>query len=596
MQKPPSSLPAFLWHFLRPHRLGVLGLVGTGVFWALEMSFKPYLIKLLVDGIVAYGETAENLFNLVVLPAIFYVVLLEANNFNYRMMDFIKLRLIPNLERNISASMFDYLERHSYQYFQNQFAGNLSNKVMDMARGAGTIVERMETFFSHFTALIIASILLFFIHPFFALAFVLWAALFLSGTVFLSKRSHQYSTIASESRSIVMGKIVDSLTNVINIHLFARNKYESEYLHGYLNDAMEKDRRLRWYLFKIKYLQGFSITLLVGGWLFCLIYYYSQGLITIGDFTFVLTLAMTIVWEVWRLADSLVGFSQELGICRQAIAIVTIPHEIVDAPRAKRLNISDGAIVFDKVSFHYVPGRDIFQNKTIEIQGGQRVGLVGSSGVGKTTFVNLILRFFNVQNGRILIDGQDISQVKRESLHEQIAMIPQDPGLFHRTLMENIRYGRLDATDEEVIAASQKGHCHEFIEQIEGGYQALVGERGIKLSGGQRQRIAISRAILKNAPILILDEATSALDSITEKYIQKSLEDLMRDRTTIAIAHRLSTLATMDRILVFKDGQIVEDGTHAKLLEQKSHYFHLWRMQVGGFLPRESNNGENSIV
>ena len=451
MQKPPSSLPAFLWHFLRPHRLGVLGLVGTGVFWALEMSFKPYLVKLLVDGIVAYSETAENLFNLVVLPAIFYVVLLEANNFNYRMMDFIKLRLIPNLERDISTSMFDYLERHSYRYFQNQFAGNLSNKVMDMARG-------------------------------------------------------------------------------------------------------------------------------------------------VGDFTFVLTLAMTIVWEVWRLADSLVGFSQELGICRQAIAIVTIPHEIVDAPRAKRLNISDGAIVFDKVSFHYVPGRDIFKHKTIEIQGGQRVGLVGSSGVGKTTFVNLILRFFNVQNGRILIDGQDISQVKRESLHEQIAMIPQDPGLFHRTLMENIRYGRLDATDEEVIAASQKGHCHEFIEQIEGGYQALVGERGIKLSGGQRQRIAISRAILKNAPILILDEATSALDSITEKYIQKSLEDLMRDRTTIAIAHRLSTLATMDRILVFKDGQIVEDGTHAKLLEQKSHYFHLWRMQVGGFLPRESNNGENSIV
>lgn len=210
---------------------------------------------------------------------------------------------------------------------------------------------------------------------------------------------------------------------------------------------------------------------------------------------------------------------------------------------------------------------------------------MGFSGSGKSTFVNLILRFYDLEGGRILIDGQDIAQVTQDSLHSQIAMIPQDTSLFHRTLMENIRYGRLDATDEEVLQASQKAHCHEFIAQLYEGYDALVGERGVKLSGGQRQRIAIARAILKNARIVILDEATSSLDSLTEKYIQESLRQLMAGRTTIVIAHRLSTLRDMDRILVFHEGQVIEDGAHEELLRNGGHYAKLWDMQAGGFLP-----------
>jgi len=225
-----------------------------------------------------------------------------------------------------------------------------------------------------------------------------------------------------------------------------------------------------------------------------------------------------------------------------------------------------------------------FEDKTLTIKAGEKVGLVGFSGSGKTTFVNLILRHYDPDSGKILIDGQDICKVTQKSLRQQIALIPQDPSLFHRTIMDNLRYGRLEATDDEVYEASKKAHCHEFIMQLPEGYHTIVGERGSKISGGQRQRIAIARAILKNAPILILDEATSALDSITEKYIQEALHVLTKARTTLVVAHRLSTLSEMDRILVFKDGKIIEEGTHESLVDQGGHYAHLWKMQAGGFL------------
>jgi ATP-binding cassette subfamily B protein len=248
------------------------------------------------------------------------------------------------------------------------------------------------------------------------------------------------------------------------------------------------------------------------------------------------------------------------------------------------LHCTTGHITFDKVKFHYKDTKPLFENKSIEIEAGQKVGLVGYSGGGKSTFVHLILRLYDVTHGSILIDGQDIKSVSQDSLRENIAMIPQDPSLFHRSLRENIRYGRIDATDEEVMEAAKKAHAHEFIEKLPQGYDALVGERGVKLSGGQRQRIAIARAILKNAPILIMDEATSQLDSLTEALIQESLWQLMEHKTTLVIAHRLSTLLHMDRILVFDQGKIVEDGNHNDLLSKGGLYKNLWNAQVGGFL------------
>jgi ATP-binding cassette subfamily B protein len=265
-------------------------------------------------------------------------------------------------------------------------------------------------------------------------------------------------------------------------------------------------------------------------------------------------------------------------------ALVVTP-DIQDRRHARELVVSKGEIIFEDVQFSYQGSDPLFQNKSVKIESGQKVGLVGYSGSGKSTFVNLILRLFDVTSGQITVDGQDIRHVTQDSLRANIGMIPQDPSLFHRTLGENIRYGKTNATDEEIVEASKKAHAHAFISALAQGYDSLVGERGVKLSGGQRQRIAIARAILKNAPLLILDEATSQLDSVTESDIQDSLWQLMQGKTTIVIAHRLSTLLHMDRILVFDESKIVEDGTHQALLTQRGLYATLWNAQVGGFLP-----------
>lgn len=290
------------------------------------------------------------------------------------------------------------------------------------------------------------------------------------------------------------------------------------------------------------------------------------------------------------------NFSEQVGNCKQALSILGKSHDIVDAKDAKPLLVTRGKIEFKEVTFHYNEGTYLFKNKNIIILPGQKVGLVGFSGSGKSTFVNLILRLFDVESGTIKIDDQSIKNVTQQSLREQIALIPQDITLFHRTLMENIRFGDMNAKDEEVIAISKKAHCHEFISQLKEGYQTVVGERGIKLSGGQRQRIAIARAMLKNAPILILDEATSALDSLTEQYIQEALDEMMHNKTTIVIAHRLATLSKMDRILVFDKGKIIEDDSHEALLRLDGHYARLWQMQAGGFLPKIASDCNHNLA
>lgn len=313
--------------------------------------------------------------------------------------------------------------------------------------------------------------------------------------------------------------------------------------------------------------------------------------VTIGDFALIIGLTHFVIENVWLLAEMIGQINEATGAAKQSLKAIFIPIEIADKPDTKELIVTKGEIIFDKVHFQYKGTASLFQNKSIVIPSGQKVGLVGYSGSGKSTFVNLILRLYDIQNGEILIDNQDIRDVTQESLHQNIGMIPQDPSLFHRSLMENIRYGRIDATNEEVIEAAKKAHAHEFIDKLPLKYGSLVGEKGIKLSGGQRQRIAIARAILKNAPILILDEATSALDSVVEHEIQESLKNLMNRKTTIVIAHRLSTLLNMDRILVFDNGIIVEDGKHEELLKNGGRYKELWDGQVGGFLP-ESDDGE----
>ena len=328
------------------------------------------------------------------------------------------------------------------------------------------------------------------------------------------------------------------------------------------------------------------------------IVYYAIGIwaadgMTVGEFAMAASLCLLLIEQARGLSRKFLEFFEYIGNVTDGVSIIVRPHEVVDHSAAATLQITRGEIRIEGLDFAYQPARPVFTGLDLVVPPGQKVGLVGFSGSGKSTLLNLVLRLFEPQGGRIVLDGQDIQQVTQESLRGAIAMIPQDPMLFHRSLMENVRYGRLDATDEEVIAAARQAHAHEFIMESEGQYESLVGERGVKLSGGQRQRIALARALIKNAKILLLDEATSSLDSVTEHYIQESLQSLMRDKTVLVIAHRLSTLAHLDRIVVFHCGRIIEDGTHHALLTRGGHYARMWTMQAGGFLP-EADFDENA--
>ncbi len=316
-----------------------------------------------------------------------------------------------------------------------------------------------------------------------------------------------------------------------------------------------------------------------------LIVLYQHKQVTVGDFALILTLTMSLFQQLWHIANQIGEVYKQLGKCTQAMPLLSTPNEIVNADGASPLQCDHGGINFADVTFAYESGNDVYQELCLQIPAGQKVGLVGFSGCGKSTLINLLTRQFDLHSGKISIDAQDISKVTLDSLREHISLIPQDPVLFHRSLRDNIRYGNLEATEEMVLHAAQQAHCHEFIASLPDGYDTLVGERGVKLSGGQRQRIAIARALLDSAPILVLDEATSSLDSVTEQKIQASLQCAFKNRTTIVVAHRLSTLLQMDRIIVIDKGQIIEDGCHADLLEANGQFAKMWSLQKDGFLP-----------
>jgi ATP-binding cassette subfamily B protein len=342
-----------------------------------------------------------------------------------------------------------------------------------------------------------------------------------------------------------------------------------------------------YFLMKFYAIQGIIILIYTIGFLVGLVYLHNKGAVSPGDFALVFILNFSLFENMYHMSYQLQDFVINCGTVNQALKLLELPREIQDKPNARDLIIKKGKIIFNNVRFSYTDSKELFKNKSIILKAGQKVGLVGHSGGGKTTFCNLISRLFDITSGQILIDGQDIKGVKQDSLRRAISMIPQDPLLFHRTIKENISYGKLDGTDGEIIEVAKKAHAHEFITKLPKGYESLVGERGVKLSGGQRQRIVIARAILKNSPIVILDEATSQLDSVTEKKIQEALKELMTGKTAIVIAHRLSTLLGMDRILVFDQGKIIEDGTHQELFKKRGVYKTLWDTQVGGFLLKD---------
>lgn len=589
-----QSLPSFLWLFIRKYWLLFFLLQLAYLVWVVEFVAWPHIIRLIIDALSEYKGPKDEIFtaigSIVLYGAITWLII----EFGFRASGYISAYVMPKVESDIRMTMFDYVSKHSHTFFANSYSGALANKINDMPRSSHSIVHLIASLFVPLLVTTITMTIMFTrLYPLFGIVIFAWVFIHIGICFASSGKCQDLSIVHAESRSKLAGRIVDTFMNNVSVRIFARRKYELDLALEYQNDENNKHTNALMFMENVKALLGIICFLFIGVFLTWLeIYSYKHGYIDIGDIVFIFQGAINMTALTWWAGYELPRLFQELGVCKQALVLLNTPHQIVDSIDAKPIKVTKGEIVFENVTFRYERNNNIFDNQNIRILPGQKVGLVGFSGSGKSTFVNLILRYFDINEGRILIDGQDIAQVTQDSLHEQIAFIPQEPSLFHRTLMDNIRYGNINATDDEVIDAAKRAHCHEFIIKLKDKYHTAVGERGLKLSGGQRQRIAIARAALKRAPILIMDEATSALDSVTESYIQESFDEMSKDSTTLIIAHRLSTLAGMDRILVFKDGHIVEDGTHDELLELEGHYTELWEMQSDGFLPEGDDDDE----
>lgn len=581
-----SEVLSFAKRSLAPFKKWIIGQSLVSILWAMDISIRPYLIKVMIDRMP--GIKPEQVYAALIGPISMYILLSILMVLVLRFHDYVGLHLNPPLKKHISLELMERMMKHSHNFYQNQFAGGLGNKIRDVMSGIPDLLKMLiDQFFAHFMALFVASLTFWYVNWRFALAFTIWATLFVVVSLRSSKKAQRLSDTSSEHRSVVIGTIVDILSNMMSVRLFTGKRAEKKRLDGTLDTYVKADQASDWFFMKMFFFQGASFVIYQAFCLFWLVQGFKKGTITSGDFALVLSVNIAIIDCLWSLSRDVGRFAELLGNVNQGLRLVLSPIEIQDKPAAKTLVVTQGEIVFDNVHFHYKGAEPLFEDKSVTIAPYQKVGLVGYSGSGKTTFINLILRLFDVTGGRILIDGQDIRDVTQDSLRAAIATIPQDPSLFHESLMENIRYGKITATDGEVMRAAKKAHAHEFIKELPEGYHTLVGERGIKISGGQRQRIAIARAVLKDAPILILDEATSQLDSLTESDIQDSLWDLMENKTTLVVAHRLSTLLYMDRIMVFDQGEIVQDGSHQELVLAEGLYKTLWDAQVGGFLPEK---------
>lgn len=604
----PKTLAPFLWHFLKKYKLAVLGYVLFSLAAGLWGPLNSILIKNIIN-LLPLASKGD--FSNLRLPAILLVLnFIVFDNITWRALTYIRAKITPLMINSVISDSMSYVLEHSHQFFQDNLSGKLSKQVGNLADGLERLVWNIFSNFLRGGALLCAAfITAYFVNPIFSAILVVWFILFSSASIFMSKRLVAFADKQASTEAIVVGELVDALSNQSNIRLFARRPYEIIRMTPFFNHQKKAYSATYFYALIMHSVQGGLIAAMMGFAIYFLIHLYSQNLVTIGDFALILILSMETGHMMWYTMSEVDDFNKVVGKCKHSMNAIMVPLEIQDKPGAPALECTQGEIEFKNVTFHYKGTQPLFKNQSIKIEPGQKVGLVGYSGGGKSTFVNLILRFYDINQGAILIDGQNIQEVTQDSLRSSIAMIPQDPSLFHRTLMENIRYGRIDATDAEVIEAAKQAHAHEFISKLPEGYNALVGERGIKLSGGQRQRIAIARAILKNTPILILDEATSQLDSVTENLIQESLWQLMQappsgmehskqsediyGKTVLVIAHRLSTLLHMDRILVFDQGQIVEEGTHTQLLAKNGRYKALWTAQVGGFLGDMPKNAED---
>ena len=587
---PPPGFVAFFWHFARQAKSLFAALFAAGLLVALLDSTIPVFMGRIVTLITA--SRPEELFSKF-WPHLLgmALVLLIARPFALTTQNLIANQAISaNVSNRIRWQNHWYVVRQSWTFFQNDFAGRIANRVMQTGPAIReTLVALLTSVWYIMVYGTTAMILLASADPVLALPVALWFCGYLLMLRVLVPRMRDRSKEVSEGRSMLTGRIVDSYTNILTVKLFARAREED----AYVRDAIDQHTGLFYRSLRLNTLFGFCLStlnaLLVTGTGAMALLLWTRGKVEVGTVAMALPLAWQIVniagWVAWQITS----IFENVGVIQEGMMTIARPITLTDPPGAASLKVTRGEICFEDMHFGYGRESGVIAGLNLTVRPGEKIGLLGRSGAGKSTLVNLMLRFFDLEGGRILIDGQDIASVTQESLRAQISMVTQDTSLLHRSIRDNIRYGRPLASEAEVVAAAKLAHADEFIRELEDwkkrrGYDAQVGERGVKLSGGQRQRVAIARVILKDAPILVLDEATSALDSEVEAAIQSSLGALMAGKTVIAIAHRLSTIARMDRLIVLERGRIVEQGTHQQLMRLGGHYAALWRRQSGGFL------------
>lgn len=506
----------------------------------------------------------------------------------WRLVLFLQWTMSDRVVYELNRRVFDALSEQSMEFHTSRFGGSL---VSQANKFTGAFARLSDLLLFNIAPLLYAFLFTFIILvpllPWFALALAIFAILFLGVAWFSFSSIRELNVKEAEAQNKVSGQIADSITNILAVKSFSRERHEKQRFEKFANDSRQAGFAIRNAVTVRDFWFGSIITAITTSAFITLVFGNAWFGVAIGTLLLAVNYSMQILGNLWGFNGMLRQLNRIFGDAREMSSILTTHQSVADAAGAKKLVTKKGEIEISHMAFRHADAKEddkIFENLSLHIKAGQRVGLVGQSGSGKTTLTKLLLRFADIQAGSITIDGQSISEVTQASLREAIAYVPQEPMLFHRSLRENIMYGKPDATDDEVREAARRANALEFIEKLPEGFETTVGERGVKLSGGQRQRIAIARAILKNAPILVLDEATSALDSESERLIQNALEELMKGRTSIVIAHRLSTIAKLDRVIVMDNGKIIEDGTHDSLIKKKGQYARLWAHQSGGFI------------
>jgi ATP-binding cassette, subfamily B, multidrug efflux pump len=589
-ETPPTTVRGFAWHYLKPVQGWLWVLFVASVLVGIFESSLYLLIGWFVD--LLARSSPEQLFREqgATLLALGLAVLILRPLLHSAHEAIANQIIVPQTTNMIRWRTHLYTLGHSLSYFQADFAGRLANRITQAGPAIREIAVTVLDTLIYVGIFALAALGLFgSVSLWLALPMALWMAAYVILLRYFVPRAQERSLANAEARSVAVGRIVDSYTNILTVKLFARAAEE----RSAVREALEVWTRS--FLASFRLITGVTATLAVMNSLLLVatgalsVWLWSRGQMSSGEAAAGLALVMRILAMSGWVMQTVRGVFENVGVVQESMETIARPHGLVDRPDARALRVERGEVRFERVTFHYGREDGVIEDLSFRIRPGEKVGLVGASGAGKSTIASLLLRLHDAEGGRILIDGQDIASASQDSLRQAIAVVTQDTSLLHRSIRENIAYGRPDATEEEILEAARLAHAEDFIADLEDhkgrrGFDAHVGERGVKLSGGQRQRIAIARVILKDAPILVLDEATSALDSEVEAAIQDSLTTLMQGKTVIAIAHRLSTIAALDRLIVLEAGRIVEEGSHADLLAKGGLYARLWHRQSGGFL------------